>query len=218
MTQLENFEAMSSTQDIWNSENSDVWKRALDRYWSFVKDENRALEKELNQLDADKVRKMEGQEWYYFLLNRYYRWKYTAANRYATTTKFLKTYAEEKGVDALDDLKNQIFEGQARGIADGLKAALKLPGLGTAGASGLLSLLFPEEYGTVDQFVVQALLPIQNLPERELLKVMTPESLSPTDGLILIQIMSRKARELNEHLDTDFWTPRKVDMVLWATR
>ena len=25
-----------------------------------------------------------------------------------------------------------------------------------------------------------------------------------------------KANELNQRFDTDFWTPRKIDMVLWS--
>jgi hypothetical protein len=40
------------------------------------------------------------QVWYEFLANEYFRWKYTAANRYATTTKQLAKYKKEGDLDA----------------------------------------------------------------------------------------------------------------------
>jgi hypothetical protein len=43
----------------------------------------------------------------------------------------------------------------------------RIRGLGIAGASGLLSVLFPEYFGTVDQFVVMSLLCINGLKERK---------------------------------------------------
>ena len=42
------------------------------------------------------------------------------------------------------------------------------------------------------------------------------ESLSIENGVLLFQIMRERARKLNKDFDTDFWTPRKIDMVLWA--
>jgi hypothetical protein len=103
-------------------------------------------------------------------------------------------------------------------VKAGLQAAMQIGGLGTAGASGLLSLLFPALYGTVDQFVVKALLQIPDLEERDELLSMNPEGLTVTQGVILIEIMKRKAQQLNELFGTQEWTPRKVDMVLWAVR
>ena len=84
------------------------------------------------------------------------------------------------------------------------------------GASGLLSLLFPVKFATVDQFVVKALRKAPALPGRELLDHMNPESLSLQDGVILIRIMKQKADELNNLFKTNYWTPRKIDIILWA--
>ena len=98
------------------------------------------------------------------------------------------------------------------------KAAMQIRGLGTAGASGLLSLLFPALYGTVDQFVVKALLQVPDLPQRQQLERMNPEGLTVSQGVVLIEIMIRKAQQLNVQFDSRDWTPRKVDMVLWAVR
>jgi hypothetical protein len=94
---------------------------------------------------------------------------------------------------------------------------MKISGLGTAGASGLLALLFPSSFGTVDQFVVKSLLKVRRLAERDLLSAMTPEALTIVDGVVLIKIMRRKAAELRAAFGSDFWTPRKIDQVLWAS-
>ena len=42
-------------------------------------------------------------------------------------------------------------------VGAALQTALAIRGLGTAGASGLLALLYPRDLTTVDQFVVKAL-------------------------------------------------------------
>jgi len=42
--------------------------------------------------------------------------------------------------------------------------------------------------------------------------------LNEKDALLLIDIMRRKATELDALFPTDEWTPRKIDMILWATR
>ncbi len=57
-----------------------------------------------------------------------------------------------------------------------LAVACSIRGLGTAGASGLLAVLFPTSFGTVDQFAVKALVKIPELPESNLIVGMNPES------------------------------------------
>ncbi len=208
---------MTKIQNLWQSEDSATWEDALSKYWDYVKPENLALEHEMDRLDASAVQGMNSQEWYDFLLLKYFKWKFTAANRYATTTKHLRLYAES-GLEPLRAIKEEVFQVQSGDIEEGIAAAKKIPGLGTAGASGLLSLLFPHEYGTVDQFVVKALAQVPTLLELDSVSAMNPESLSASDGLVLIRIMKQKSLVLNESFGTDSWTPRKIDMVLWATR
>ena len=85
-----------------------------------------------------------------------------------------------------------------------------------AGASGLLSILFPENFGTIDQYVVKALKEVKGIPYTAELTKMNPDSLSIKDGVLLIRIMREQAIRLNGQFDTDFWTPRKIDMVFWS--
>ena len=78
--------------------------------------------------------------------------------------------------------------------------------------------MYPNNFATVDQFAVKALCQIPGLPESSDLKKMKPDNLTLRDGIILINIMQRKAKENNKVFGTDFWTPRKIDMILWASR
>src|SRR5258708_7231145 len=78
-----------------------LWQKALTRYWTFVKPSNLALEKEMDQLGSEIVRKMTPKAWFEFLLEKYFRWEYTAPNRYASTTKILRSYASNNELAAL---------------------------------------------------------------------------------------------------------------------
>ena len=204
------------TREMWNSNDSSLWQKALNRYWTFVKPSNLALEKEMDQLDAESVRMMDPQAWYSFLLEKYFRWKYTAPNRYASTTKVLRRYQANNELSLLHAIKEQLFALDKDNIERCLALANSIRGLGTAGASGLLAVLFPAHFGTVDQFAVNALAKIPELPERDLISAMSPVSLKLSEGAALIRIMRRKAAELNRALSTTEWTPRKVGMALWT--
>ena len=48
------------------------------------------------------------------------------------------------------------------------------------------------------------------------LKRMNPMRLTIKDGVLLIQIMAGKAAENNRAFQTNEWTPRKIDKVLWT--
>ena len=207
-----------NVNELWQSPIYEVWKNALDKYWSYIKPKNLELEKWFYNLDSSKIEILDSEEWYEFLLNNYFVWKYTAKNRYVTTTKYFKKYKEHDELNILFDLKKELFSFDKRDITKGL--SIKIKGLGVAGQSGLLSVLFPKYFGTVDQFVVKSLRKIEDFPknEKENLLKMNPESLKIKDGVVLISILRKKSSELNNMFNTDFWTPRKIDMVLWAVR
>jgi hypothetical protein len=201
--------------DLWYSSSQDEWMHALDKYWSFVKPSNLNLEKELNKLNPDLVKQMNVNEFYDFLINKYFKWKYTAANRYATSTKSLKKYQTE-GMGNLEEIKRDLFSFELNNISEGLKIATSINGLGPSGASGLLSLLFPKYFGTVDQFAVKALCEVNDLPQGKWIKMMDPDAVTLKNGVLLITVMRNKASELNLSFNSDYWTPRKMDMVLWT--
>jgi len=205
-----------SFKQLWNSKSDSIWRKYLNHYWDIIKPSNFELAKELERKKLSTIKELSPKEWYDFLLDKYFVWKYTAANRYASTTKYFRNYEIENKLDELLLLRDEILILKDEAIEYALRKAEEIKGLGIAGASGLLSILFPSKYGTVDQFVVKRLLEIRDLPERKIITEINPESISLSQGAILIEILRRKADELNIQNETDFWTPRKVDMVLWS--
>lgn len=201
---------------LWYSKQEILWHTALDNYWNYVKESNRVLEEKMEELDWRYVKNLSVSEFYDFLYNEYFIWKYTAPNRLATTRNQLRKYETENRMHELGLIKDQIFLNNTKNIQEGLKTVKQIKGLGVAGASGLLSLLFPMNYGTVDQFVVKALMSIENFSDYKKISNMNPDSLTINDGVILINIMKNKAMELNTYNRTDYWTPRKIDKVLWT--
>jgi hypothetical protein len=221
---------MSKINEIWNSESERDWKNALKHYWVYVRPENKKLERKLNVLKRDKIAVLDESGWFKFLHDDYFRWKYTAPNRYATTTKYLCQYKELEQLDQLLNIKKRLLNIDVSDIKLGLSTAMEIKGLGISGASGLLSLMYPVNYGTVDQFLVKALKNIQELPESDLFELQKIKLIKPKrpgdeiydiklkNGIFLIEIMRRKAKSNNEIFSTNYWTPRKIDMILWSTR
>lgn len=210
---------MKAISDLWYSKSEADWKSALDSYWNFVRPNNKDLEKELDNLKLKEIREFDKSGWYDFLLNKYFRWKYTAPNRYATTTLKFNKYKERNQLDNLFDIKLKLLNFNVSDISEGLMIAKEIHGLGIAGASGLLSLMYPDYFATVDQFVVEALDKISGLSKKdEIHKMMEhKKSLTLNNGIVLINIMRGKASENNQIFNTDFWTPRKIDKVLWSS-
>lgn len=207
----------SEVEQLWHSSDEAAWEHALERYRQYVKPTHVAIESEMEALQPDTVRHLDADQWYDWLLNKYFVWKYTAPNRYATTTGHLKRQAAVYGKQHLLTLRDRVLASGESSIQDALRVATQFKGLGPAGGSGLLALLFPTRFGTVDQFAVRALRKVRSLPEHELLASMNPESLMINDGVVLIGIMQRKANELNQKFVTDRWSPRRVDKILWAS-
>lgn len=210
--------ATGRMEALWNSNDGKSWASALNKYYESVKPSNLELETWMASIDYRKIESLDAAGFYTFLHDKYFVWKYTAPNRLATTRRSLRSYVEGGNLSELNDIKDKLFSFDRKDIGKGLSIAYNIRGLGTAGASGLLAVLFPEEFGTVDQFVVKNLQDIKDLPEREAVARISPESITLVQAGILISILKRKATELNYVNKTDFWTPRKVDMVLWAIR
>jgi hypothetical protein len=207
---------MTSIAELWYSHESQMWDAALERYWEYVKPDNLELERQMDALNLDRIQQMDAQEWYEFLKSEYFRWKYTASNRYTTTVGRLQQYVQDGTLGELFQIKERLLSLNPMDIHQGLATACEINGLGTAGASGLLALMYPQCFATVDQFVVKALWKVPDLPETADLSRMNPQALTLRDGVVLIGIMQRKATENNQQFRTSTWTPRKIDKILWT--
>lgn len=201
---------------LWEHGEETDWKNALAFYYRELNDEELVLDREMETLDVIKIKNMSVNEFYTFLHDKYFLWKYTAKNRLATTRKSLRKYIDENRLNELAMIQREIFAMDHNEIGECLETVSQIQGLGISGASGLLAILFPDEFGTVDQFVCKRLKEI-NLPEYEELTALDPQKqMKARDGAMLIEIMREKALELNQRFHTDFWTPRKIDMILWS--
>jgi len=210
------FPSASSIGRLWNYGSEAEWNQALNRYYEFLSDSTKEIEYYMENVDSGEIARLPAADFYVFLHDKYFVWKYTQKNRLATTRNSLRRYTEEDRLDELADIQRRLFSAEHSDITECMRTAAEIHGLGPAGASGLLAILFPEDFGTADQFVVKALRNIGNLPFKTELERMNPDSLSVKNAVLLIEIMRTKANELNERFSTDFWTPRKIDMILWA--
>jgi len=201
---------------LWNQGNELEWNNAIDNYWNLLRKENIHLEKEFDGLDAMDIEVMSTEEFYDFLYNKYFVWKFTAKNRLATTRSCLEKYKSENHMDELMKIQEELFSFDKNDVRRGFFISTRIRGLGIAGGSGLLSILFPRYFGTIDQFVVKSLCKVEGLKEHEILAKMKPDSLRDKDGTVLEQILRSKSNELNERFKTDKWSPRMIDKVLWS--
>ena len=207
--------------EVWRSKDEREWKIALNHYYSVLNEDEKQIDECMDLISAnpDSVRNMTGDEFFDFLYDQYFVWKYTQPNRLVTTRKVLeKNHDSKEGRLYLEIIKDSIFKAHdIMPLATYLHIELKIGGLGVAGASGLLSILFPNDYGTIDQYLVYALKDVRDsLLDCEEYGSIEPENLKTQDCVFLEEVLRRKANELNECFETTEWNPKKVDMVLWA--
>jgi hypothetical protein len=211
---------------LWFHGREEEWKHLVEvGYWQAVRPDHLEVEREMEHLDREGVRRMSPPDFYRWLHDRYFFWKYTQANRLATTRRTLEQgAAADPGLARLAAVHRRLFAVRPDRVQEALRVATAIPGLGVAGASGLLALLFPEWFGTVDQFVVAALHNVRDLPEHAMIDALYDRvvergrTLKEEDGARLIRIMQRQAAALNTRFQSTYWTPRKVDMALWGDR
>ncbi|MCR5106117.1 MAG: hypothetical protein K6B68_16930 [Eubacterium sp.] len=212
-------------KDLWNDGKEEDWDKALAQYWEMDSVKRQIdLEKEMNDVfrpsNLNELKNMNGEEFYSFLYSKYFVWKYTAHNRLATTRKQLEKQKKED----LCKIRDSLFI-LHDSIPDDIELILmdvqRINGLGVAGGSGLLSILFPESFGTVDQFLVDSLCKISSTMSKETATVLSQivkENIKLEEGVFLEKLLKEQADRLNEKFSSDKWTPRKIDMVLWAYR
>ncbi|GAB6161212.1 hypothetical protein JCM12298_03710 [Desulfothermus naphthae] len=152
---------------------------------------NIPLELELFRICLDDLKAMSPCEWYDFLLNKYFLWKYTNGKiRSYLTKQFESAYFNNK--TSLDKIKKEILVIDPLEIRESIATVLKIKGIGVGGATGLLSLIFPKYFGTLDQFLVIAL---QNISSS--LQNINPNNLNLDDAVRLTKILRKISSSLN---------------------
>jgi hypothetical protein len=203
--------------ELWNSGEESEWDMALGCYWRCFKEgsQQQMLERKLAAPQADRARTMAPIESYEFLRSEYFPWKFTICGYLKQNVHHLESQYKEDQGRSLHAIRSRILAaGDADNIHDALQAADDIGGLAPVGASGLIAVLFPCRFATVDQYVVKSLR-CAGVGDAA---AIDPAAIGHRDAVRIIEIQRRKAAELNEHFTKKEWTPRKIDMVLWAYR
>ena len=203
---------------LWHNGSKAMWEAALAAYWDHFNETQYKLEKQMESIDASDVGSLSVYEFYDFLYQLYFPWKFTNKLFLSRNRSHLEKYLLDNNIEYLSAIQTHLFSLNFEDIRECLTVAGRIRGLGTAGSSGLLAILFPAYFGTVDQFVVYSLLKVEGMAEHDIVSRMNPQALTLNNGVTLTKIMRNKANELNNRFHTDFWTPRRIDMVLWSAR
>ena len=206
---------------LWTSATEEGWKSALMEYDNLIAERNtdvQLIESHIRRVHADDIRQMSSIEFYSFLYEKYLVWRYaTNQLRLTTTRRLLEQYHNNGKWNELGAIQQELFSMDRTDAKNAVKVALQIAGLGIdGGATGLLAVLFPEDFGTVDNRTFELLKGIPSL-EKDLLPIAHKKALTtPGDSAIIIDIMRKKSKLLNEQFPGLNWTPRKFDMVMWA--
>ena len=203
---------------LWNSRNKENWKLALDAYGEMIfQARQKELDKELDNLDLSAVKRLDEAGWYEFLKDKFMPWKHTVGMFRSKLQRFLREdYSDRHALDGLFRIKKQLLAFSRDNILEGLNIITQVRGFAASSASALLAILFPEQFGTVDQFVVESLKHIPSLEKAAAVARIRSKDIKISDAVLVVGILRDKAEENNRDFETDFWTPRKIDKVLWT--
>jgi hypothetical protein len=194
--------------ELWHNGNEADWKKALEHYWERnlkYPEQTRLIEEKLNPSYEEphtskilqRIQRFNKKEWYDFLYEEYFFWKYTDKRRLNQCRKHLSRYMSENKLDELLQIRDKILQTDHLNISPKLDIAQSIHGLGTAGVSGLLSLMYPDDFGTVDKFVVKSFQSIKGLPKHNKLMKIDPDGIKRNEGVLMTQIYRAKTAENN---------------------
>ncbi|WP_053959463.1 hypothetical protein [Sulfobacillus thermosulfidooxidans] len=210
---------MPTLDELWFHATEEEWKQGLEQYWHHVKPKNLAVERRLNNLPEGFLHNMSPEQFYQFLYEEYFPWKYTDGRILALQRKRLAHYMiNDQTVKTLENIHAQMLQVDVHDTKHALSIVTQIHGIGPSAGSGLLSLLYPAHFGTVDRFVVENLQSVPNAPWERKVGSILPRNISILDAASVIEALRNMAAALNDRFSTTFWTPRKVDMVLWGVR
>jgi hypothetical protein len=201
-----------SMVELWSSQDPSEWDYCEgELYDAAVKPENRMIERQLERPGLrERLALMDTDQFYYF------KWKFTVEPGRSGNAKALAGHVRDGTMDRVERVRRRLV----KRVDDNVSASIQMMmgkhggirGLGVAGASGLLALVYPEEFGTVDVKVTEALQQV-GLPQ---VARINPTAIKIEDAVIIIEIMRVKALELNRMFGANKWTPRLIDRVLWV--
>jgi len=206
-------------KNIWNCRDIDKWKKAEEKYWERL-NQVAIIEKKFEQMTTEEILGMPPDKFYIFLRDMYFPWKFTGVYL-KPRLENLKTIENKQTqikdvIDDLKELQKRIADKKELNdddMSNAIRNLQKIPGIGPSAATGLLSILFPTHFGTIDKFVGINLRNIGcKIDEQEYTNI------SVESAIKMEKILIDKAKELNKEMNTDYWTPRRLDKILWSIR
>lgn len=210
---------LQGLKHLWDAGSQQEWENARNHYCVIPSvRKNCELERRLscNKYVVDSIE----EDLFAFLLNEYCAWKYTDCRWKTTAIKNLKGMSDEKRAIAklkilsyIHKIKDLTCERKILNdtiIKEGIALNSYLDGIGIAGISGLLALSFPNYFGVIDQFVLEAFSEL-NLSDKKRIEAVTVK-----DAIAIEKELHEKAIAINDKFNTQEWTPRMVEMALWA--
>jgi hypothetical protein len=210
--------------ELWHNGTEADWKEVIAYYWQRVRGNPKragieeklspSMEEPHTSKILERIEQYDGKAWFDFLHNDYFLWIFKNKMRIASCRKHLLRYVHENKLDELLQIRDKLLKIDRREILQSLCLVKEIHGMGTVGAAGLLSLMYPDDFGAVDQFVVRALQKVAGIPEHDKLMKIKPTSINRKNAVLLIEIYRAKAAENNRTFKSGYWTPRAIDQVL----
>ena len=198
----------------WDSISESEWDNALAIYHCTLDTrEKRSRDARVTIINAYVLRTFNPNEFYHFLLNEFLVWKHLDKRRLASTQNKLCSMTLNSLAIIQQELVNQALNDKEL-----LNVALKIPGIGYSGATALLSILYPNRFGTVDKHVIISLKSAKSMQNDAIIQSINPDHFTKKQTLYVINKMQQKAKILNYTFQKNSWTPRAVDKAIWADR
>lgn len=207
-------------KDIWNCNEVGKWKDAEEEYSKRINQVAKKIEKKFEQMTTEEILGLSPDEFYIFLRDMYFPWKFTGIYL-KPRLENLKTIENKQTqikdvIDDLKELQKRIADKKELNdddMSNAIRNLQKIPGIGLSAATGLLSILFPTHFGTINKHVRINLKKVGcKISEQDCINI------SVKNAIKMEKILIEKAKKLNTDMNTDYWTPRRLDKILWSIR
>lgn len=178
------------------------------KYYDYANKDGRddkQMEKALNS-ELGKIKEVEFDKFFNILIEPYYEWirmqpvnkNFITENKEILKKSFMELVAFEYERTLCEKPCCEYY-GKYFSILEQVK------GIGEVSASGLLAIIHPELFG------------ILNSDVQEILKEKYPGEFDGREKCVLMEEkLLEISKELNKAFGGDYWTPRRVDKVLWS--
>ncbi|MCR5629587.1 DUF1759 domain-containing protein [Eubacterium sp.] len=198
--------------ELYFSGNEDSWKEYEQEYYDFV---DVQLEKEI-----ERIRSIDCIENFYsFLIDKLLKWSLISDFIYESNVKRLKEEYEndrnklnvifDKICEYVKKIENDSTEDYTY-ISNGINLLTEIVGVGPVCSTSFLAIILPSKFGVVSRHIIEPMKEVYS-DVKEYKKV-----ISKKQACELEIKLNEISRTINKRFDSNYWTPRKVDKVLWT--